>query len=174
MTTTTTGHVVGTTNATQIAAQIVLDVDSGKSITINGQTPVASFEAAPARAYANGTLSIMVAAKAKGKVREVFFKAGTVLTVVHGTSEAASTEPTPEPEAESSVAPTATTEAPSKVSIPATLKGETGWLSLRRVDGSFRYAVTMDEKVASKFAVGSTSAERHIARATAGGIKVAA
>jgi len=192
---TTTAHIVSESNAAEIAAQIVLDVDNGRSIVINGETPIASFEAAPARSYANGTVSIMVAAKAKGKVREVFFKAGTVLTVVTdepGTStpEPSEADPTPTPEPDNGGSDEAPDAKPVKSkskskakpvegdvkvkhTVTATLKGETGFLAVRRVDGSFAYAVTMEEKSASKFADGP-SLERHIARATAGGIKVAA
>lgn len=172
-------------NVRGIADAINAAVDAGRTITINGDTPIASFEAEAAHAYLNGTLSYRVAAKAKGKTREVFVKVGHMVTISseapedHGPAPHATVKPTASKrKAPAKPKADAPASAPAKVKgdkspIPATVKGETGYLTVRTVDGHYRYAVTMDETKATLFAPGGSS-ERHSARAEKAGIKIAA
>ena len=58
------------------------------------------------------------------------------------------------------------------LTLPATVKGETGWLKLRIVNGKYRYGVTMDESQATRFRPGSRSLARHTQRAVLAGITI--
>jgi hypothetical protein len=55
--------------------------------------------------------------------------------------------------------------------LPASVKGEQGWLSVRLGRSGFHYAVTMEEGEATPFP-SQSAAERHAARAEACGIIV--
>jgi hypothetical protein len=63
-------------------------------------------------------------------------------------------------------------QAMNDITLPATYKGETGWLKLRIVNGTYRYAVTMDEAQATKFRPGSRSLARHTQRAVLAGLTI--
>ena len=70
-------------NAIELAAQINEVVNAGTDITVNGHTPVKAWGSNAARAWGNGTVSIKVRAKAKGKFNDIFFKAGMPVTILH-------------------------------------------------------------------------------------------
>lgn len=178
---------ISQTNAGVIAAEINAAVAAGRTVTLNGDTPVSHHGADAATSWGTGSLSYKVAAKKPGAVRDVFVKVGHMLTISseapedHGPAPHATVKPSkvkaaPKAKAPKAVEPKASGPAKAKGDkhpIPATLKGETGWLSVRTVDGHYRYAVTMDESKATMFAPGG-STDRHSKRAEAAGIKVSA
>lgn len=59
----------------------------------------------------------------------------------------------------------------SRYIVPASTKGEQGWLSARLIVGTWVYAVTMDETQATNFRNADIAA-RHIERARRAGLIV--
>lgn len=177
---------VSQSNSGVLAAEISAAVDAGRVVKINGDTVVQAYESAPARSYSTGSLSYRVAAKKPGATREVFVKAGHMAVIEsdapdhHGPAPHATVKPSKRGKSARDKVTTVkfTESAPAKAKgdkspIPATVKGETGYLTVRTVEGHYRYGVTMDEKSATLFAPGG-STERHAKRAEAAGIKIAA
>lgn len=70
-------------NADDLSFFIDSAVKHGDAITVNGHTPVAAWGNNPSHVWTNGTLSIKVKAKAKGKFNDIYFKVGSTVTVVH-------------------------------------------------------------------------------------------
>jgi hypothetical protein len=176
-----TNDILTTDNADSIAEAITSAVDTGEIVTVNGQRVIASFEAAPARTYMNGTLSYRVAAKAKGKTRDVFVKLGDPISIDFGNTRHALTPITPSTKSvpvkkapvevavptapvETPAAPVETSTAPAGTDtvkaernpVPATLGQTTGWLKVRTIEGKFTYDVVTDEKQATKFKTGKS------------------
>ncbi|AXH70128.1 hypothetical protein HOT74_gp16 [Microbacterium phage KaiHaiDragon] len=173
---------ISQTNSGVLAAELNAAINGGRTVTLNGETPIATGGTDAVKAYMNGTLAYRIAAKAPGKTRERFVKIGHMLTVVseapasHGAAPHAMVKPTKTPKRAS--APQATLSQPAKAkdgktAIEATVKGETGYLTVRTANGHYRYGVTLDETKATLFKPGG-SADRHAKRAEAAGIKIAA
>jgi hypothetical protein len=68
-------------NSVDIADRINAITLTGAIVTINGDTPIRAWGTPCARAWNNGTVSFRVAAKRKGKFRDVFVKAGFPITI---------------------------------------------------------------------------------------------
>jgi len=180
---------ISQTNSGVLAAELNAAIHGGREVTLNGETPVVPVGGEPVRAYMNGTLSYLIAAKAPGKTRERFVKIGHMLEISseapesHGEAPHAmvkpskrrtSTKPTFQPSEDAQATPTAPAKSKDgKHPIEATYKGETGYLVVRTANGHYRYGVTMDESKATLFKPGG-SYERHAARAEKAGLKVAA
>jgi len=176
---------ISQTNSGVLAAELNAAIHGGRTVTLNGETPVSLHGEDAVRAYMNGTLAYSIAAKAPGKTRERFVKIGHMLEISseapesHGEAPHAMVKPSkPSKRKTTSPAPEPTPSGPAKAKgdkhpIEATLKGETGYLVVRTAQGHYRYGVTLDEKKATLFKPGS-SAERHAARAEKAGIKVEA
>ena len=177
---------ISATNVLAVSEQINHAIRAGRDVTVNG-LPVARTEGRDsALAYQNGTLAYLTPAKAEGKTRQVFVKVGHMATITseapedQGPAPHATIKPpkgkrravtfTPDGEAPAP-APRPTRSTGDRITIPASVKGETGYLSVRTVNGKYAYAVTMDENTATLFRPGG-SAERHMARAEKAGIKI--
>lgn len=74
--------VVTAFNSASIADSISAAVSAGTVISVNGFTPVSAWGRPAASSWGNGTVSIRVAAKAKGKFNDIFFKVGSTVNVV--------------------------------------------------------------------------------------------
>ena len=149
-------------NAGVLAASLNVAFVNGP-LRINGETVVSKGGDAITR-HANGSLSYRTAEHPN---KRTYLKVGHMLVVGEG-DETSTPEPvaeTPAPEAKPKRA-----RQDGKVTIEATVKGETGYLVVNRTSGHLTYGVTMDERRASRFLPGTGSMERHIQRATAGGI----
>ncbi|AWY06022.1 hypothetical protein SEA_ROBSFEET_15 [Microbacterium phage RobsFeet] len=173
---------ISQTNSGVLAAELNAAINGGRVVTLNGETPIAGDGHEAVRAYMNGTLAYRIAAKAPGKTRERFVKIGHMLEISseapehHGAAPHAMVKPSKAGKRRTNTEPTLTSPAKSKgdkTAIEATLKGETGYLTVRTANGHYRYGVTMDEAKATLFKPGG-SADRHAKRAEAAGIKIAA
>lgn len=179
---------ISQTNSGVLAAELNAAIHGGRTVTLNGETPISLHGEDAVHAYMNGTLAYNIAAKAPGKTRQRFVKIGHMLEISseapdhHGAAPHAMVKPpkrgkrtsTPKVDAnapETSAQPSKAKDG--KHPIEATVKGETGYLTVRTADGHYRYGVTMDESKATLFKPGG-SLERHAKRAEAAGIKVAA
>uniref|UniRef100_A0AAU7J857 Uncharacterized protein n=2 Tax=unclassified bacterial viruses TaxID=12333 RepID=A0AAU7J857_9VIRU len=172
---------ISQSNSGVLAAELNAAIAGGRVVTLNGHTPVAPDTGDAVRSWSTGSISFKVAAKKPGATRDVYVKIGHMLDI---TSEAPADQP-PAPHAtvkpRKTKAPTNPRDVVEKITlnrlgkapIAATVKGETGYLTVRTVNGKYRYAVTMDEKNATMFSPGG-SLERHAKRAEAAGIKIAA
>lgn len=182
---------VSKSNVAVLAAEINAAIDGGRDVTINGDHAVRGYTTS-ATSWQTGSLSYTVAAKKPGTFRQVFVKAGHMVTITseapehHGEAPHAMVKPpkrgkrtstptfTPSDSSDApSAAPTPIKSKDGKHPIEATYKGETGYLSLRISNGQYRYGVTLDESKATRFSPGA-SAQRHAARAEKAGLKVAA
>ncbi|QGJ88871.1 hypothetical protein PBI_TEAMOCIL_16 [Microbacterium phage Teamocil] len=179
---------ISQTNSGVLAAELNAAIHGGRTVTLNGDTPVSLHGEDAVHTYMNGTLAYRVAAKAPGKTREVFVKIGHMLNISseapehHGAAPHAMVKPpkrgkrTSTPKVDATAPETSTQPAKAKGDkspIEATVKGETGYLTVRTAQGHYRYGVTLDEGKATLFKPGP-SAERHAARAEKAGIKIAA
>lgn len=183
---------ISQTNSGVLAAELNAAIHGGRTVTLNGETPISLHGEDAVTAYMNGTLAYSIAAKAPGKTRQRFVKIGHMLDISseapehHGEAPHAMVKP-PKPSKQTSTPtfkpsdssdtpsaePTPITPKDGKQPIEATYKGETGYLTVRTADGHYRYGVTMDEKKATLFKPGG-SYERHAARAEKAGLKIAA
>ncbi|QGJ95235.1 hypothetical protein QDA11_gp15 [Microbacterium phage Jayden] len=183
---------ISQTNSGVLAAELNAAIHGGRTVTLNGETPISLHGEDAVHAYQNGTLAYNIAAKAPGKTRQRFVKIGHMLDISseapehHGEAPHAMVKPpkrgkrtstptfTPSDSNDApSAAPTPIKSKDGKRPIEATYKGETGYLTVRTANGHYRYGVTMDDSKATLFTPGA-SAERHAARAEKAGLKVAA
>ncbi len=179
---------ISQTNSGVLAAELNAAIHGGRTVTLNGETPVTPVGGEPVRAYMNGTLSYLIAAKSPGKTRERFVKIGHMLNISseapesHGEAPHAMVKPPKSAKSKNIILrelpATGEAKAPAKAKgdkhpIEATYKGETGYLTVRTSNGHYRYGVTMDESKATLFKPGGSYA-RHAARAEKAGLKVAA
>ncbi|QGJ89428.1 hypothetical protein PBI_SMARTIES_23 [Microbacterium phage Smarties] len=173
---------ISQTNSGVLAAELNAAINGGRVVTLNGETPVTFGGTDAVRAYMNGTLAYRIAAKAPGKTRERFVKIGHMLEISseapesHGAAPHAMVKPSKAPKRTNRPEPTLNPPAKQKgdkTAIEATVKGETGYLTVRTAQGHYRYGVTLDPKNATLFTPGA-SADRHAARAEKAGIKIAA
>lgn len=175
---------ISQTNSGVLAAELNAAIAGGRVVTLNGHTPVVPDIGDAVTSWGTGSISFKIAAKKPGATRDIYVKIGHMLDI---TSDAPADQP-PAPHATVKPRKTKTSKTAKnprdvvekitlnplgKAPITATVKGETGYLTVRTVNGKYRYAVTMDEKNATMFSPGG-SLERHAKRAEAAGIQVAA
>lgn len=80
-TTTVTTQTVDGYNSLAIANLIADAVAAGKTVKVDGTQAVSAWGGPAAHSWGNGTVSVKVKAKQKGKFNDLFWKIGATITV---------------------------------------------------------------------------------------------